>query len=64
MAQADTDDWREQATIDVDLTAEVLGISKNGVYDAVRRGELSSIRIGSRILVLVVPLRRQLGEIT
>jgi hypothetical protein len=38
-----------------------LELSKGGVYDAVRRGDFETIRIGRLIKVITAPLRRQLG---
>jgi hypothetical protein len=40
---------------------EILPLSKNALYDGIRRGEIESIRVGKRILVLTAPLRRKLG---
>ena len=42
-------------TITVEEAAAHLGISRNSVYEAVRRGEIPSVRIGGRI---VIPRRR------
>lgn len=39
-----------------------LGISRNSAYDAVRRGEIPSIRIGRRLLVPIVALERMLNS--
>ena len=41
--------------------AKELGIGKNQAYAAARRGEIPTIRIGNRILVLREPFRRLLG---
>jgi len=49
----------EPETLSVDEAARVLGIGRNGAYEAVARGEIPSIRIGKRILVP----RRQLLEL-
>ena len=38
-------------TITVEETAKRLGIGRNTAYEAVKRGEIPSIRIGRRILV-------------
>jgi excisionase family DNA binding protein len=38
-------------TLTVDETAELLGISRGLAFQAVRRGELPSVRVGRRILV-------------
>ena len=36
----------------VDEAAEVLNISRNSAYEAVREGEIPSMRAGKRIIVL------------
>lgn len=41
----------DRLTLTVEEAATVLGISRAFVYEAVRRGEIPSIRIGCRILV-------------
>ena len=41
-------------TLDVMTVEEVqkgLGLSRNGVYEAIRRGEIPSVRIGRRIII-------------
>ncbi len=45
----------------VEEAAEVLGISRNSAYEAVREGEIPSMRAGRRILVLWRPLMQKLG---
>lgn len=51
---------------DAGLVAQLLGISKTAVYEAVRRGELPALHIGRRVLfpkeVLVEFLRRPLAR--
>lgn len=39
----------------------IFGLSRNASYEAARRGDFQTIRIGKRILVPTAPLRRQLG---
>ena len=51
----------ERLTLTVDEAAETLGISRAFAYEAVRRGEIPSIRIGRRVLVPKAALRRMLG---
>jgi excisionase family DNA binding protein len=41
--------------------AKELGIGKNQAYAAAKRGEIPTIRIGNRILVLREPFKRLLG---
>lgn len=48
-------------TITVDEAAEVLGISRNGAYERVRAGDVASVSMGRRRLVLTAPLRRMLA---
>lgn len=45
----------------VDEAAEVLQVSRNSAYEAVKAGEIPSMRVGGRILVLWGPLMRKLG---
>jgi excisionase family DNA binding protein len=42
--------------------AEVLGIGRNQAYEAARRGEIPTIRIGKRLLVPLAALERLLQE--
>ena len=45
----------------VDEAAEAAGVSRNTAYEGVKRGDIPSIRIGKRILVLWGPYMRMLG---
>ena len=49
-------------TITVEETAKRLGIGRNTAYEAVKRGDIPSIRIGRRILVPTKALERKLSE--
>jgi hypothetical protein len=40
---------------------KVLPLSRNGLYEAIRRGEIKTVRLGKKILVPTGPLRRQFG---
>jgi excisionase family DNA binding protein len=51
-----------RAVLTVDETAEVLGISRNSAYKAVAEGQIPSIRVGKRILVLRKPLTKMLED--
>lgn len=44
-------DVRNRATISVPEAGEVLGIGREAAYNAARRGDLPTIRIGRRLLV-------------
>jgi excisionase family DNA binding protein len=50
----------ESATLTVEQAARVLGIGRNGAYQAVKTGEIPSIRLGKRILVPRAALERLL----
>lgn len=45
------DDVRSRATISVPEAGEVLGIGREAAYNAARRGELPTLRLGRRLLV-------------
>ena len=38
-------------TLSVAETAKLLGVSRNGAYEAIARGDVPSIRLGRRLLV-------------
>ena len=44
----------------VDEAGELLNLSRSSIYAAVRSGEVPSIRIGRRDLVLTAPLLKML----
>lgn len=44
-------DETERRTITVPEAGDLLGISRNGAYEAARRGEIPTIKIGKRLLV-------------
>jgi excisionase family DNA binding protein len=50
----------EQPTTRVEDAARALGVSRSAAYEAVRRGEIPSIRIGHRIVIPTAALRRML----
>ncbi|MFZ0591873.1 MAG: helix-turn-helix domain-containing protein [Bryobacteraceae bacterium] len=47
-------------TYTLDKAAQILGISLSGAYQAVRRGEIPTVRFGKRILVPRKALQRLL----
>ncbi|MHB0912081.1 MAG: helix-turn-helix domain-containing protein [Armatimonadota bacterium] len=51
MNKLDPGAGEQKLTYSVEEVARLLGISVNSSYDAVRQGEIPSIRIGRRILV-------------
>jgi excisionase family DNA binding protein len=50
-----------KATITIEQTAQVLGLGRTAAYDAARRGELPTRRLGRRLLVPVPDLLEWLG---
>ncbi len=51
----------EDLTVTVEEAAALLGMSRNGAYNAIREGEIPSIRIGRCIRVPTHPLKKLLG---
>lgn len=51
----------ERPTLTVEEAGAYFGLGRSASYDAVRRGELPSIRFGRRIVVPTATLRRLLG---
>jgi excisionase family DNA binding protein len=49
-------------TVDVPEAGRMLGISRNAAYDAVKRKEIPSVKIGRRIVVPIAALRAMIGE--
>ncbi len=47
--------------LNADQVAVLLGLGRGSVYEALRRGDLPSVRIGRRILIPREPLLRLLG---
>lgn len=45
----------------VEETAKLLGVSRNSAYEAVRAGQIPSIRIGRRLIIPRMALERMLG---
>jgi excisionase family DNA binding protein len=43
--------------------AKVLGVGRNQAYEAARRGEIPTIRIGKRLLVPLAALEQLLQEV-
>ncbi len=54
-------DPEERPFMSIDETARVLGLGRSATYDAARRGELPTIRLGRRLLVPTAALRHLAG---
>lgn len=50
-----------QATLTVEETAQLLGLGRTAAYEAARRGQLPTRRLGRRIFVPVPALLEWLG---
>lgn len=57
-------DAKERKTQSIRETAKILGIGVNQAYEAARRGEIPTIKIGKRILVPVAAFERMLQGAT
>lgn len=55
------DDSPTRATLTIDEAAKVLGIGRTAAYDAARRNEIPTIKIGRRLLVPRAALDRLLS---
>ncbi|MCA9107091.1 MAG: helix-turn-helix domain-containing protein [Planctomycetales bacterium] len=55
------DDLAGKATISVEQAATVLGLGRTAAYEAARRGELPTRRLGRRVIVPVPALLQWLG---
>ena len=55
-------DHIERQTLTVEEAARLLGISRSSAYEAVRRGELPTVKIGRRYVVPRVALERLLDQ--
>lgn len=53
---------RERMTLSVEEAAEALGIGRTLAYEAARRGEIPTIRIGRRLVVPRAALDQLLGS--
>ena len=43
------------------LKAKILPLGRNGIYDAIRRGDLDVITIGKKKAIITASLRKKLG---
>jgi excisionase family DNA binding protein len=60
-APAGLDELGGRATISVEEAAAILGIGRSAAYEAARRGQLPTRRLGRRLFVPVPALLRWLG---
>lgn len=50
----------ECRTLTIEEAAKLLGVGRNNAYEAAKRGEIPTIKIGKRILVPLAALERLL----
>ena len=55
------DELASQATISIEQAAQVLGLGRTAAYEAARRGEFPTRRLGRRLVVPVPALLEWLG---
>lgn len=55
------DELAEHATISIEHAARVLGLGRTAAYEAARRGEFPTRRLGRRVVVPVPALLEWLG---
>jgi hypothetical protein len=39
----------------------ILPVGRNGIYEAIKRGDLAAIEIGKKKAIITAPLRKRLG---
>jgi hypothetical protein len=50
----------ESLTVSVEIAGKAFGIGRNAAYEACKKGDIPSIRIGGRIAVPTAALRKML----
>ena len=51
-------------TMNVEDAGKILGLCRNAAYEAVKRGEIPTIKIGRRLLVPLIALEKLLNNET
>lgn len=51
----------ERLTLSVGEAAKKLGIARNSLYEAIKRGEIQVLKVGKRLLISKVALQKKLG---
>lgn len=52
---------RGNLTVSVEIAGKAFGIGRNAAYEACKKGDIPSVRIGGRIACPTAPLRKMLG---
>lgn len=58
MQDAKFDAYLSRPSCSVAQAAEMLGMSRQGILNAIERGDIGAVRIGKRVVVPTAPLRR------
>jgi excisionase family DNA binding protein len=58
---AETSELLMRPTLTPKEVSRIVRMSRNGTYEAIKRGDIASVRIGKRILVPSVAIRKMLG---
>jgi excisionase family DNA binding protein len=58
---ADISELLRQPTLTPEQVSRIFGLSRNGTYDAIKRGEIASVRLGKKILVPTAVIRKMLS---
>ena len=51
----------QRPTITVVEAGRIYGLSRNASYEAAKRGDIDTIRMGKRLIAPTAPIRRKLG---
>lgn len=43
------------------IDLDILPVGRNSLYDALKRGDIQSFRVGKKIVIPTAPLKRQFG---
>ena len=52
---------RGATTITPEQLAALYGVSRDAIYDGIKRGEVPAITVGRRLRIPAAPIRRSLG---
>ena len=63
MGTQNTKPHEERHTLTIPEAAQRLGIGRSAAYEAARKGEIPTIRIGRLLLVPKAPFARMMGEV-
>ena len=61
LAKAEADQLLAKPVITVSDALKIVPLGRNSLYEAIRRGEIQTVKIKKKILVPAAPLRRLLG---